>query len=74
MPTTPIVTSKKSLASYAELRRRVREAIAAGKERAFAAVERESVRTKNINSDRHRRRDRHSFLKSVKSGKILKSG
>lgn len=36
----------KNLANYAELRRRVRETIAAGKERALAAVEKESVRTK----------------------------
>jgi len=46
MPINVIVPSNKSLADYAELRRRVREAIAAGKERALAAVERESVRTK----------------------------
>ena len=36
---------KKSLASYAELLRRVRETIAAGRERAQDAVEREKVRT-----------------------------
>jgi len=41
-----IVSSKKSLADYAELRRRVRETIAVGKERSLAAVERERVRTK----------------------------
>ena len=46
MPTNAIAASKKSLVTYGELLKRVRETVAAGKERAFAAVERESVRTK----------------------------
>jgi len=46
MPNNAIAPTKKSLADYTELRRRVRETIAAGKERALSAVEREGVRTK----------------------------
>ncbi len=45
MPENVITPTKKSLADYTELKRRVREAIAAGKERALDAVEREKVCT-----------------------------
>jgi len=41
-----IAPSRQSLADYKELLKRVRATIAAGKERALEAVERESVRTK----------------------------
>ncbi len=46
MPAHTIAESKKNLAAYGGLLKRVRETIRAGKERALAAVERESVRTK----------------------------
>lgn len=46
MSTEAVVGSKKDLAAYPELLRRVREVVRAGKERALKAVERESVRTK----------------------------
>ncbi|MBI3313073.1 MAG: thermonuclease family protein [Candidatus Omnitrophica bacterium] len=45
MPTQIVTLNKNSLQSYGELKKRIRETIALGKERALQAVERERVKT-----------------------------